>query len=264
MKNSYYFFVSLMIVFIIIAGCSGSKLPKEKFSQTTYGLQYNYIQDTLFFSIQNPLYTPLRLSVSSKNKKLQDVVQEFDTLVIGARTDTVFHIAAPGKEKVRLNFHTTFGDPRREVKASTIAFPFPKHKNYRVIQGYNGSFSHSSDYSRYAIDFNMKVGDTVYSAEDGYVVGVIKDYKERGSTPDWRDYSNFITLFHPRNGLYTQYVHLMHDGAFVKVGDSVKKGQPIGLSGMTGYTSGPHLHFNVLKPGKKGLISTPVEFEGRQ
>ncbi len=110
----------------------------------------------------------------------------------------------------------------------------------------------------------MKVGDTVTSADDGYVIGVIKDYKKGGSTPDWRDYANYITIFHPGSGLYTQYVHLMHEGSFVKVGDSVRKGQAIGLSGMTGYTTGPHLHFNVLRPGRKNFISTPVEFEHRQ
>lgn len=58
-------------------------------------------------------------------------------------------------------------------------------------------------------------------------------------------------------------MHFKHQGALVKVGDKVKKGQPIALSGMTGFTTDEHLHFDVLVPDSSGsLISTPVEFEG--
>jgi len=140
--------------------------------------------------------------------------------------------------------------------------PFPKNRSYKIIQGYNGSHSHNTDYSRYAIDFSLKIGDTVCSAADGYVVGVIKDYKLAGKTKEWVDYSNYITIYHPQRGVFTQYVHLIKNGSFVKVGDTVTKGQPIGLSGMTGYTTVPHLHFSVLKPDKnEGLVSTDFEFE---
>lgn len=251
------------LLFLLIPGCAGSRLPKEKFSQTSFGLVPHYDRDTAFFTIQNPLHTPLRISISSKEKMLQGLVKDFDTLIIDARTDTILKFAAPGLKKLDLKYHTGFGDPSAEVKYSRVAFPFPEDKTYKIIQGHNGSFSHNTDYSRYAIDFKMPVGDTVHSVADGYVIGVIKDYKDGGSTPDWRDYANFITIYHPTSGLYTQYVHLDYQGALVQVGEEVKKGQPIGISGLTGFTSGAHLHFNVLRPGKKGLISTPVEFEER-
>jgi murein DD-endopeptidase MepM/ murein hydrolase activator NlpD len=93
-------------------------------------------------------------------------------------------------------------------------------------------------------------------------VGVIKDYESAGTSKAWIDYSNYISIYHPKSSLFTQYVHLIKNGSFVKVGDTVTKGQPIGLSGMTGYTTVPHLHFNVLKPDKKeGLVSTDIDFE---
>ena len=128
------------------------------------------------------------------------------------------------------------------------------------MQPYNGSFSHRSDFSRYAIDFDLAVGDTVCAARDGLVVGVTKRFDKGGNSRRYRDYANFITLYHA-DGILTQYVHLKKDGAFVAKGDSVTAGQAIGISGMTGFTSAPHLHFNVLKPVPRNAVSIPVRFE---
>lgn len=132
------------------------------------------------------------------------------------------------------------------------------------MQGYNGKFSHNTISSSYAIDFDLQVGDTITSADKGYVVGVIADYKEYGTSKAWRDNdkSNYITLYHPHSGLFTQYVHLNYKGALVKIGDFVEMGQPIGISGMTGFTTKPHLHFNVkYATAEQGLISTEITFE---
>ncbi|WP_209390064.1 M23 family metallopeptidase [Chryseobacterium sp. RR2-3-20] len=126
------------------------------------------------------------------------------------------------------------------------------------MQGNNGNFTHNTPYSRYAVDFDMKVGDTITCADDGFVVGVIKDYEFGKNDKNWENFSNFITVYHPQSGLFTQYAHLKKNGNFVKVGDFVKRNQPIGLSGETGYVSGAHLHFNVLIPERnKTLVSVP-------
>ncbi|MEO0341692.1 MAG: M23 family metallopeptidase, partial [Bacteroidota bacterium] len=125
-------------------------------------------------------------------------------------------------------------------------------------------FTHSGSYQKYAIDFDLSVGDTVCNVDDGYVVGLKEGYKTFGLSKKWRaaDYSNYLTIYHPNSGLYTQYVHLDFEGVLVKLGDFVSRGQVIGISGRTGFTTTPHLHFNVLKPSEDGsLISTPIEFE---
>ena len=49
------------------------------------------------------------------------------------------------------------------------------------------------------------------------------------------------------NGLITMYCHL--DRIDVQVGDPVARGQVVGLSGMTGRASGPHLHWSVILNG---------------
>ncbi|WP_277619852.1 M23 family metallopeptidase [Chryseobacterium angstadtii] len=47
---------------------------------------------------------------------------------------------------------------------------------------------------------------------------------------------------HP-DGTFAQYYHLKQNGVKVNIGDQVKKGDVIGLSGNTGWSKGPHLHF---------------------
>ena len=154
------------------------------------------------------------------------------------------------------------GDLGRKIDYNKMSLPFFKGKSYKIVQGYNGKYSHKTDYSRYAIDFGLQTNDTICAADDGFVVGVIKDYTVGGNDIRLEEFANYITLYHPLSGLYTQYVHLKYNGSLVKVGDTVKQGQAIGLAGMTGFTSIAHLHFNVLIPcpPKDGFKSVPIEF----
>lgn len=248
---------------LLTIGCSEStKLPNEKYFQFNFSTKYSHKNDTLKIEIQNPLNCPLRLSISSSDNSLSDIVTKFGTLTLKKKSDTTLSYYLKTSNKVVLKFNSALGDLDKEIVKEKFSLPFPENRTYKIIEGYNGSFSHNTDYSRYAIDFSLKINDTVCSAADGFVVGVIKDYEFGGRTKEWTDYSNFITIYHPKSGLFTQYVHLLKNGAFVKIGDSVIKGQPIGLSGMTGFTTIPHLHFNVLEPDKmETLTSTDIEFE---
>ncbi len=153
------------------------------------------------------------------------------------------------------------GNPNDTIHKKDMNLSIRKGYKYKIIQGYNGKYTHSSAYSKYAIDFDLKEGDTICAAADGVVVGVIEDYKDGGKSKKWRDYANFITVFHPEMNLYTQYVHLIHKGSLVEVGDIIKSEQPIGRSGKTGFTNIEHLHFNVLKANSSGMESVPIEFE---
>jgi murein DD-endopeptidase MepM/ murein hydrolase activator NlpD len=67
-------------------------------------------------------------------------------------------------------------------------------------------------------------------------------------------YGNLIELDHGR-GLITRYAHTSK--VLVKVGDIVKRGQPIALVGSTGRSTGPHLHFEVLVDG---VPQNPAKF----
>lgn len=252
----------IVIVLLAISCSTSRKLPEKQYYQFTFPAKYSYQNDTLQVAIKNPLNCPLRISISSPDTSLFDITTRFGIITLKEKSDTTISYFLKGHQKVMLTFNSELGDVNKEIIKGKFSLPFPKNRSYKIIQGYYGWHSHNTDFSRYAIDFSLSIKDTVCAAADGYVVGVIKDYKYGGKTMDWVNYANYITIYQPASGLFTQYVHLMKNGSFVKVGDTITKGQPIGLSGETGYTNVPHLHFNVLKPDKmKGLISTEAEFE---
>jgi murein DD-endopeptidase MepM/ murein hydrolase activator NlpD len=252
-----------ILLLILAMGCTEkNQLPHEKYYEFHFTANYSYQNDTLKIEVKNPLNCPLRFSISSTDTSLSELVKSFGTLTVHEKTDTIIKYYFKGRKGILLQFHSLFGDLSKQVIKNRISLPFPKNRSYKIIQGYNGLYSHNNANSKCAIDFALNLNDTICSADSGYVVGVIKDYKKGGDTEAWIDYANCITIYHPKTGLFTQYVHLMHNGSFVKVGDTVVKGQPIGLSGMTGYGTVPHLHFNVKIPDKKeGMISTDIEFE---
>ena len=83
------------------------------------------------------------------------------------------------------------------------------------------------------IDLIEPFGSPVLAADDGVVALV-------GSSSS--GYGNYIVIAHS-GGLDTLYGHL--SAALVKVGQLVTQGQPIGLEGSTGNSTGPHLHFEL-------------------
>ncbi|HZD53275.1 MAG TPA: M23 family metallopeptidase, partial [Woeseiaceae bacterium] len=111
-----------------------------------------------------------------------------------------------------------------------------------------------------AVDFDMPEGTPVYAARGG-LVARIEESHSRGC---WKDgcggYANYIVILH--DDLTTgEYYHLQHDGALVEPGERVAAGQKIGLSGNTGHTTMPHLHFAVYRAAEWGKTqSVPVRF----
>ena len=256
--------VLLMSFMVLLMACQTP--PKEKLQQFKIELSDQIAGDSLLINISNTVKCPLLINAGCKDKKVHALLRQDFPMVLPALADTtIYYQMDKASTEPDVLYTYTIGDPRDSVRLAPLSFPFPKGRRYKIIQGYNGRYSHQSDYSRYAIDFNTKIGDTICAAANGYVIGVIEGYEHGGDHKKWRDYANFITLYHPEMHLFTQYVHLKHQSVFIEIGDSVTMSQPIGLSGMTGWTDIEHLHFNVLKVTPEGIISTPVAFiEGYQ
>ncbi|WP_379154543.1 peptidoglycan DD-metalloendopeptidase family protein [Paenibacillus sp. sgz5001063] len=120
--------------------------------------------------------------------------------------------------------------------APVVIWPTPS----RVITssfGYRSDpFNGTSAYHS-GIDIAGSIGDPVYAAMEGVVISA-EQMGARGK---------YIIIKHD-NGLETWYMHL--NGMLVSPGTKVHKGQKIGLLGNTGRSTGPHLHFQVVKQNK--------------
>jgi murein DD-endopeptidase MepM/ murein hydrolase activator NlpD len=98
-------------------------------------------------------------------------------------------------------------------------------------QVYNGS-GHNG------VDFGTKIGSSVYAAASGVVIGT----GDTDASCNGVSYGKWILIKH-NNGLSSLYAHL--SVVQTKEGDMVSERQKIALSGNTGYSTGPHLHFTV-------------------
>ncbi len=87
------------------------------------------------------------------------------------------------------------------------------------------------------IDFGADYGSLIYASEQGRVIYA-----------DWYGgYGNAVIVDHG-NGMTTLYAHC--SDLYVKDGDVVAKGQPIAAVGSTGFSTGPHLHFELRANGE--------------
>ncbi len=152
----------------------------------------------------------------------------------------------------------------------TYIIPFKK-RPIIVGQGFNG-VSHkdwpedNQDWT-YSVDFILPEETELIASHSGVVVALKIDGKENYSGEDIKKgqiacekWMNELVMEHS-DGTYAAYAHLKHKSSFVKVGDKVKQGQVIGLSGNTGWSSEPHLHFSVFRVNYKGRRNKTIEFK---
>ncbi|TQK51393.1 murein DD-endopeptidase MepM/ murein hydrolase activator NlpD [Streptomyces sp. SLBN-118] len=135
----------------------------------------------------------------------------------------------------------------REAERKRLnSFVAPISGSY-ISTGYKTGGAVWSSGSHTGIDFHAASGTTVHAVGSGTVV-------EAG----WGGaYGNNVVI-KMRDGSYTQYGHL--SSITVSVGQSVTPGAQIGLSGATGNTTGPHLHFEARTGSEYGSDIDPVAY----
>lgn len=130
-----------------------------------------------------------------------------------------------------------------------------KADNYKITQNawqtnvVTGTYHKGSD----IVAVGYPNGTDILAHSDGEVVTIVNTHNYTDTTGS--SYGNYIKIKHP-NGYYTLYAHLKE--LYVGIGAKVKKGQPIGLMGMTGRATGVHLHFEVFNPNNEKI--NPTEF----
>lgn len=195
-------------------------------------------------------------SLNAEQQALQKKIDEYNTAIRNSEAKIKAQQEA-AKEKINNGTSANVGGNTGghiDNSQGSLGWPLPlKYKSYRYITSYFGprvapTYGASSNHG--AIDIGIPTGTGVYAAESGYVVAC-----------GWYGgYGNYIRLWHKSRGeLYTCYGHL--SSFKVSLGNYVNRGDLIALSGSTGVSTGPHLHFEVRVGGSSsGCRVDPLNY----
>lgn len=161
-------------------------------------------------------------NLSSEEKKLQSQIDEYDELI---------------KEEERKASQIASGSSGGYVGGNKV---WPCPSSTRITSGYGGRNTGipGASTNHKGIDIGCSVGSAVVSVLDGKVIFT-----------GYNKYRGYYIMIDHGGGVVTLYQHCKANSYKVSVGDKVKAGQTIILSGNTGIGSGPHLHFEVLING---------------
>lgn len=114
-----------------------------------------------------------------------------------------------------------------------------------IITTYFGEVGPLSPHGHTGLDVAASEGTPILAADKGEVLKAVWDHT---------GYGGLIIIGHP-SGYETWYAHL--DDIEVETGSDVARGQEIGKMGSTGFSTGPHLHFEVREDGQ---LLDPLDF----
>lgn len=149
-------------------------------------------------------------------------------------------------------------------KSSMYILPYPAGFSFEVAQG-NHSPARSEDWNShrwdgpwaYAYDFFMPIGSPVIAVRAGKVIWIEEKYTDDDNAADK---GNGLAIVH-EDGTLAVYGHLTQNGVLVELGDYVEQGEKIALSGSSGASPIPHLHFHVSPtPKEVNSRSIPITF----
>jgi murein DD-endopeptidase MepM/ murein hydrolase activator NlpD len=151
-------------------------------------------------------------------------------------------------------------NPNPTIASPLQGFCHPLNGLGYLSQGINGT-THRGRMA-YAYDLATSIGTPVYAMRSGEVIGVQDRYPDTGGGPDRISKFNYVMIEHD-GGYRSAYVHLQQgfrSTVQIKAGDRVEKGQLIGYSGNSGWSTGPHLHIEIQRPGSAFTFTQTVPF----
>lgn len=212
---------------------------------------------------QNPLDGPIEVLLNVSGPAPQAVPALPARATVPARTEVLLTRIAGHGAAAQLSLTAVPGHPGARPRDVEYGYPLDT-RALRVEQGWGGGYSHSDAQNRHAVDFAAPVGTSVLAARDGTVMQAEAGFGE--AAPGDREAvtrANFVRVLHD-DGSMALYAHLDAGGVLVRPGERVRRGTPIGRSGNTGLSSGPHLHFVVQVNRGLRLESIPFRMFGPQ
>lgn len=170
--------------------------------------------------------------------------------------------AGKGKSALQFMWTIALGSPDATHRPpGPYRAPFALGATYLISQAYPATFTHTTPDSRYAVDIALPDGTPVYAAREGIVINVRHDAFRGGASPAMMDQANVVEILHD-DGTIAMYAHLHWDSIRVHIAQHVARGEYIANSGSTGFSTGPHLHFVVLRNAGFVPASVPIQFAG--
>jgi len=218
------------------------------------------------YRLQNRYWGPAEVEVTlSKSENVLTEPQVPLRVVLGPQAEeTILGIGALDPRKAfsyKLNYRWAPGKPNPlPVTGIVVEPPFPADQAYPVSQGFNGTRTHTTPDSQYAVDIVMPIGTPVLAARAGTVMDVEEDFNRGGTNREtYADKANRVLILHD-DGTMAVYAHLDLASVNVRPGLHVRAGRQIARSGNTGFSSGPHLHVAIQQNIGMEVISLPFKF----
>lgn len=217
-------FISLSILLFV----AGSSPLQASIVTNTDTLSNSIQQDTTLFSeVNHPKHQPDTIVIDDDDDvDTADVdsafTDDFDTYPASEYYHDSWSTESLNPYKVKV------GNLPDSVEINCSDFCYPTKSNHIT-----SPFGPRHGRFHYGTDIGLSVGDTVYAVFPG---------KVRFVTYERRGYGHYVVIRHD-NGLESLSAHLSK--VLVKENEDVKAGEPIGLGGSTGRSTGPHLHFEL-------------------
>ncbi|CAM9454630.1 unnamed protein product [Chrysoparadoxa australica] len=163
-------------------------------------------------------------------------------------------------EQVQSTSRSSSGNARSLCCAARISISTPSCLS--CCQGMGGSFTHFYHATYHAIDLLCPTGTPVVAVADGVITEVKQDSHVTGIHARNLFAWNSLSLRIDGSACLIEYVHIKAESALVAVGDHVKQGQVLCLSGDVGFCPMPHLHFQVLEGEAADAATVPFQLLG--
>jgi murein DD-endopeptidase MepM/ murein hydrolase activator NlpD len=220
------------------------------------------------FYIRNDYAGPVEVEVDFTEQENVRSTPELPRrfVVESGESDTLFEISGInelGSWKLGLEYRYIIGAPLPQYSSVTSYLPpIAPDASFQISQAFGGSFSHTDEQNKYAVDIVMPKSTPIYAARSGIVLEVDDDFYKGGINKAYSAEANSFRILHD-DGSMAIYAHLKLEKAQVYPGLAVNAGQLIGYSGNSGFSSGPHLHFAVQINKGMELVSVPFTFINR-
>ncbi len=163
-----------------------------------------------------------------------------------------------------LNLYAQLNHTERFSKLYYVQFELPILGEWKITQAHNGKLTHRGNW-QHAWDFELEDSEgklfarngfskedyysyskPIISPADGWVIQIIDSIEDNeiGNVDLEHNWGNTIIIKHAE-GLFSNISHILKDSFKVKIGDYVKKGDPIALCGNSGRSPQPHVHFQI-------------------